>query len=264
MFNDWFSIGPVTVHGYGVCIAVGLLLALFTSSAKAKKKGLNDDIIYGIVLLATVFGFVAAKILFCIVEWKSFIADPMYALSSSGFVVYGGITGGILTVLVYTKIKKVDFLEYLEICVPSVAIAQGFGRIGCFMAGCCYGRVTDSAIGIAFKNSLYAPNNVKLIPTQLISAGGDLIHAAILTFIASKTKKKGTVTACYLMFYSIGRFFVEMLRDDNRGSVGSLSTSQFYGIITLIIGVIVFVLAQKFGGKKEEVSVEEVKENEEV
>lgn len=263
MCNDWFSIGPLTIHGYGVCIAVGLLLALWLSCVRAKKRNLNDDICYGMVFCAAIFGFLGAKIMFCLVEWKAFIADPISFISTSGFVVYGGITGGVFAVWVYTKIKKVDFIEYLELCIPGVALAQGFGRLGCFCAGCCYGRETDSWIGIAFKNSGYAPNGVKLIPTQLISSAGDFLNMALLLFIAKHTKKKGTVLACYVIFYSIGRYFVEMLRNDDRGTVGNLSTSQFYGIFSLIIGLGILVWANAHK-EKEAIVEEETKENEEV
>lgn len=244
MYNDWLTIGPVTIHGYGACIAIGLLLALFQASHRGKKKGLNDDVVYGIVFVAAVFGFLFAKVMYCLVEWKSFIADPLSFISSSGFVVYGGITGGIIAVILYCRIKKVKFIDYLELCMPSVALAQAFGRVGCFFAGCCYGRETTSPIGVTFHNSLYAPNDVKLIPTQLISAGGDLLNMALLLFIAKHTKKKGTVTACYIMFYSVGRYIVEMFRADERGTVGSLSTSQFYGIFSLVIGLVIFIIAQ--------------------
>ena len=135
MYNDWLTIGPVTIHGYGACIAIGLLLALFMASYRGKKKNLNDDVIYGIVFIAAVFGFLFAKLMYCLVEWKDFIKDPLSFISSSGFVVYGGITGGILAVMLYCKIKKVKFIDYLELCMPSVALAQAFGRVGCFFAG---------------------------------------------------------------------------------------------------------------------------------
>ncbi len=249
MWNDWFSIGPLTIHGYGVCIATGLVLALLLASMRAKKLGLNDDICYGIVFCSAIFGFLGAKIMYCLVEWKQFIADPKTFLSSSGFVVYGGITGGIISVIIYTKIKKVNYIDYLDLCIPSVALAQGFGRLGCFCAGCCYGKETTSPIGIVFKNSAYAPNNVKLIPVQLISAVADFLNVAILLFIAKRTKKKGTVISCYVIFYSIGRFFIEMLRADSRGEVGKLSTSQFYGIVCLIIGGVLLLISLK---RKEE------------
>ena len=274
MYNDWLTIGPVTIHGYGACIAIGLLLALFMASYRGKKRGFNDDIIYGLVFVAAVFGFLSAKIMYCLVEWKDFIKDPLSYISSSGFVVFGGLTGGILAVIVYCKIKEVKPLDYLELCMPSVALGQAFGRLGCFFAGCCYGKETTCPIGITFHNSQFAPNNVSLIPTQLISAAANLLNMALLLFISKHTKKKGTVTACYIIFYSVGRYIIEMFRDDDRGSVGALSTSQFYAIFSLVIGIVLFIYAQT---RKEAVSeadtaveapveatVEEAKEDETV
>ena len=260
MWNDWLTIGKFTIHGYGACIAIGLLMALWMSTVRAKKRNMSEDICYGIVFCAAIFGFLSAKIMFCIVEWKAFLQDPWACLSSSGFVVFGGITGGSLAVVIYCLIKKVNALDYLELVVPSVALAQAFGRLGCFMAGCCYGRPTDSPIGIAFSHSDFAPNGVKLIPTQLISSVGNLINMLLLLWIAKNTKKRGTVLACYIIFYSVGRFFVEMLRNDERGSVGSLSTSQFYGIFSLIVGLGIFIWAMTHKEKEvEAVAIEEEK-----
>lgn len=268
MYNELFSIGPLTIHGYGASIALGLLLALFLASARAKKKGMNDDICYGIVFVASICGFLGAKIMYCLVEWKSFIASPATFLSNSGFVVYGGITGGIISVLLYTKIKKVNFLDYLELCVPSVALAQGFGRIGCFLAGCCYGKPTDAWYGMAFSHSDFAPNGVKLIPAQLISAGADFLNMAVLLLIAKYSKKRGSVLACYIIFYSIGRYFIEMLRSDERGNVGALSTSQFYGLFSLALGLGIFIWAyvhkDKPEFKEEEPVIEGMIEDEEI
>ena len=98
MYNDWLKIGPITIHGYGACIAIGLLAALFMASYRGKKRKMNDDIVYGIVFCAAIFGFLSAKIMYCIVEWKDFIKDPLSFITSSGFVVFGGITGGIFAI----------------------------------------------------------------------------------------------------------------------------------------------------------------------
>lgn len=247
MYNDLFSIGPISVHSYGVCIALGLLAALWLSCKRAKAKGLDDDICYGILFSATIFGFLGSKILFTIIEWESFIADPKRFLSSSGFVVVGGLTTGFLAVFVYCKIKKVSFIDYVDACIPAVPLAQGLGRIGCFMAGCCYGRQTDSIIGIAFTHSDFAPNNVKLIPTQLISAVGDWIIVLIILLVARKIKNRGFLPGVYFVCYSVGRFLIEFLRNDYRGSVGFLSTSQFYSIIAFAVGVVVIILSLKYG-----------------
>ena len=237
MYNDWLTVGPLTVHGYGFCIAVGVLLALWLACHRAKKRGLNADLCYEIVFTAVFFGFLGAKILYLIVEWRSFIANPWSAISSSGFVVFGGLTVGLLSVLVLCRIKKVSFLTYMEHHIPSVALGQAFGRLGCFFAGCCYGKETHSHFAITFHNSDFAPNDIPLVPTQLLSAAGNFLNTAILLFIASKVKKKGIVLGCYFIFYSIGRFIIEFFRADDRGTVGALSTSQFYGIFAFLFGV---------------------------
>lgn len=238
MHNDILTIGSFTIHGYGLMIGLGVVAALILGDYRAKKVGLEADHIYGMTLSAVIFGFLAAKILYTITRWQEFIENPVSFLSGSGFVVYGGIIGGAITIYAFCKIKKIDLLSYLDLMIPSVALAQGFGRIGCFLAGCCYGRETDSCIGIVFTESDFAPNGVKLLPTQLIMSAGDLIIMGILLFYASKRPQKGKISALYLILYSIGRFAVEFLRNDDRGMVGSLSTSQFIAIFILLFGVI--------------------------
>ena len=241
MHNDLFSIGPFTVHGYGLMIAIGVLAALFTGEARAKKRNMDGDVLYIMTPLCVVLGFMAAKVLFCIVEWKTFLADPMGTVFGSGFVVYGGILGGVLVAYLYCKWKKLSFIDYFDLMMPSVALAQAFGRIGCFLAGCCYGRETDSWIGIAFTNSDYAPNGVKMIPTQLLSSAGMFVIAGILFWYGRSERRKGRVAALYMILYSIGRFCIEFLRNDYRGEVGIFSTSQFISLFIFIAGVIFFV-----------------------
>ncbi len=257
MFNDWFSIGPFTVHGYGFFIAVGVLTGLWLACHRAKKKGLNDDICFGLVLVAVFFGVIGAKLLYMIVEWRDLIKDPISVIASSGFVVVGGLTVGMIAIFVYCRIKKVDGLTYFEHCLPSVPLGQAFGRIGCFMAGCCYGKETTCPIGITFTNSHFAPNHVKLLPTQLFSAGANFLHVIVLLLIARKVKKKGVLTGCYFIFYSIGRFIIELFRDDPRGSVGALSTSQFYGIFMLAFGIFMVVWGLKHKEKTQDEAIQE-------
>lgn len=240
MYNEILSIGPVTLHGYGLMIGIGVAVALFVGDYRAKKRGLNGDLIYGLTVTTVVLGFIAARILFILTEWQNFIKDPMRFITGSGFVVFGGIIGGVLTIYGYCKWKKMDFLAYLDLMIPSVALAQGFGRVGCFLAGCCYGKETDSPLGVVFTNSHFAPNNVKVLPSQLFMAAGDFILAAILLWYARKDRTKGRTSMLYLMLYSVGRFVVEFTRNDDRGFVGVLSTSQFIGIFTFIIGAVIF------------------------
>lgn len=254
MYNEILTIGPVTIHGYGLMIGIGVMVALLMGDYRAKKKGLNGDLIYGLTITTVILGFLCARVLFILTEWKAFLADPKAFITGSGFVVYGGIIGGLLVILGYCKIKKMDFLAYLDLMVPSVAMAQGFGRIGCFLAGCCYGKETDCFLGVTFTNSAFAPNGVKLLPSQLFMAAGDFVIAAVLILFAARKPLKGKVSALYLMLYSVGRFFVEFTRNDDRGVVGALSTSQFIGIFILVVGLLMyFVILPKFVKQPEKV-----------
>lgn len=254
MNNDLFSIGNVTIHGYGLMIAIGILAAYALTAYRTPKKGLDMDHVFGIAIGAIIGGFACAKILYFITIYKEIIDDPKLLLNlTDGFVVYGGIVGGIVVSYLYCRFHKLRFIEYSDLILPAVALAQGFGRIGCFLAGCCYGKVTDSAMHITFTHSHFAPNNVPLVPTQLISSGLDFLNCIVLIVIARFAKKKGQVTAFYLIFYSIGRFVIEFFRGDlERGSVGNLSTSQFISIFILAAGVAFLAYCTASKDKKDE------------
>jgi len=156
--------------------------------------------------------------------------------------VYGGVILGIVSAAIYCKKKRLPFLRYLDCAAPSIALAQGFGRIGCFLAGCCYGMEMDCPISITFTDSAYAPNNVPLFPTQLASSAFDFVHFAVLCILFKYNKKPGKIGAFYLIFYSIGRFVIEFFRGDmGRGTVGTLSTSQFISVFVALAGVILVV-----------------------
>lgn len=248
-----FKFGLITINSYGFMIAIGIISALFLSLYRGKKSSYNTDVIWDLGIYGVVGGFIGAKLLFWIVELQSIIHNPNYIVETlgNGFVVYGGIIGGIFAGYVYCKIKNLDFLSYFDLIVPAIALAQGFGRIGCFETGCCYGRETDSVLGIVYHKSLYAPNGISLIPTQLLSSAGDFILSGILLYYSLKSKKKGQVAGLYMILYSIGRFIIEIFRGDPRGSVGFLSTSQFFCIFMLLTGICVFCIISKKYNKLE-------------
>ena len=257
MKNDLLTIGPVTIHGYGLMIAIGFFAAYIAAEKRAKKMGMDPDQLFNLTIYTMVFGLLSAKLLYYITIIKDIIADPSLLLNfTDGFVVYGGIIGGILAGYVFARVKKMDFWKYFDLVVPSIALAQGFGRIGCLLAGCCYGTETTSPIGIVFHESQFAPNGISLVPTQTISSARNFLHFFILITFAKHKKADGQVAALYLIFYSIGRFILEFYRGDLiRGSVGQLSTSQFISIFVCIAGVILFIIT----GKKNPIA-EETKE----
>lgn len=248
---ELFQIGGIHVHGYGFMIGIGFLLALMLGCMRAKKTGLKDEAVIDIAILAGLCGFAGAKLLYVIVNLKDFLINPFDVLGSAGFVVYGGIIAGTAAACVYCRIKKLDFWEYFDLVMPEVALAQGFGRLGCFLAGCCYGRETTAFWGVEFPADSMAPSGVRLIPTQLISAAGDFLIAVLLIIIAGRflqNKKKliaGDIGSIYLLLYGIGRFFIEFLRNDYRGAVGFLSTSQFISVFIVALGITLMVYRRK-------------------
>ncbi|MGN0268646.1 MAG: prolipoprotein diacylglyceryl transferase [Lachnospiraceae bacterium] len=253
MKNELITIGNFTIHGYGLMIAIGIIVGYLLAEYRAKKLGLESRHVFPLLICGVGGGLVGAKVLFWITIIDEIIANPRIMLNiADGFVVYGGIIAGIICGFIYCKVRKIHFLPYLDLILPSVALAQGFGRIGCFLAGCCYGAETDSAFHIVFTESQFAPNNVPLIPTQLISSGLDFLNFAVLCLLAKRGIKPGKISACYLIFYSIGRFILEFFRGDiERGNVGALSTSQFISIFVAIFGVVLFMICHKRKGTVE-------------
>ncbi len=252
MFND-IHIGPVTLHMYGLMIAIGFISALYIVLKRGKNKGLSEDTIYGIFYCAIIGGLLGCRLLFYIVEIPAIIKNPSILWNfKNGYVVYGGIIGGIVTSFIYLKkFRKEKFLPYFDVVMPAVSIAQGFGRIGCFCAGCCYGAQTTSRFHIVFTHSSFAPNGVPLIPTQLISSAGDFLIGLILILYSRKEKTAGRTSAMYLILYGIGRFIIEFFRADYRGNLGPFSTSQIISMVMVIIGIALFILAPKLVTKED-------------
>lgn len=271
MYNDLFSIGPFTVHTYGLMTAIGIISAYLLMEHLAKKKGLDSDRIFWLLIWCLVFGYLGSKILYFITILPQIVADPSIIKRSltDGWVMYGGLLGGILGGFLYCRYKKLNAWAYFDVGLRGVILAQAFGRIGCFFAGCCYGAETHSAFCIVFTHSQFAPNNVPLIPTQLLMSAGDFLLFAFLMLYDKKKKNEGQVTGAYLTLYSLGRFTIEFFRGDvARGSVGPFSTSQFIALFVLAIGIVIWIRRTKctdgiFKPEVKEAEAEETSENEE-
>ena len=237
MFNDWFSIGPLTVHGYGVMIAVGILAASWLAAKLCKEYKLDYENIDSFIIFVIVIGYAFSKLTYCLTVFDQFLSDPLSVLGSGGWV-YGGILGGLLAALIWCKWKKWKFMDYFQVLMPCVSLAQGFGRIGCFFAGCCGGAVTDAWYGIQFPATSLAWNTTqKIIPTQLLSSAGDFLIFAFLMYNLKKGKHPEDTGAWYLILYSVGRFLIEFLRGDLiRGGIGPFSTSQFISLFVVVLG----------------------------
>lgn len=242
-----FNIGPVQVHGYGLMIGIGIVAAMLLILLRAKGAGLNPDKAWKIVMWSTIVGFAGGKVMYMIVEHEQLFRDPLSVIGSSGFVVYGGIIGGLLFCFWYCKKSGVSFLKYIDLFLPGLSVGQGFGRLGCLLAGCCYGREAHAhEWGIIFPSGCMAPAGVELIPTQVYSSIGNFAIAAVLIIVDYATRRRertpGMLLGLYLLLYGVGRFVIEIFRNDVRGSVGALSTSQFISIFMVGAAIVIFIL----------------------
>lgn len=237
-----FNLFRFNVYSYGLMIGIGIIIGVMILNSRAKKRGYDENSIFNMTIITILSGILGGKLLFIITNLSDFINNPMSFITDFGygFVIYGAILGGMLAIILYSKMKKWNSLEVFDLAVPSVAIAQGFGRIGCLLAGCCYGAETTSPLYVVFPENSLAVPHVHLHPTQIYSSVFDFALGIFLIIYGRKKKDAGKTFGLYLICYSVGRFFVEFLRDDVRGSVGVLSTSQFISIFILILGIFIF------------------------
>ena len=238
--NELFSIGDIHFYAYGLCIAIGIVLGLTIVPKRLKSYPEIKSDIYNFILFVILTGFLGAKLLSLITTinriWEyGFVEWIKY----SGLVVYGGIILGTLSAYFYVKKKNENFFYYADFIMPLVALVQGFGRIGCLFAGCCYGKPTDSVFSVTYIYSDNAPLNIPLFPSQLVSALFDIILFVVLLLIDRYAKKyTGQILVNYLIVYSIGRFIIEFFRGDEvRGRFLIFSTSQWISIVLIIISL---------------------------
>lgn len=249
MCPELFTIGNISIKGYGTMMALGILTAVFITMYRGKKLGFSQDAILDIALYGVLGGLLGAKLLYVLVEMPDIIsgAETISDIIFNGFVIYGAIIGGVGAAFIYCRAKKLSFVKYFDLTAPAIAVAQGIGRIGCLLAGCCYGKETSSKLSIVFPEGAIAPSGVHLYPTQIYSSLGDFAIAAVLFIFYSrkKNRKDGQTAILYVALYSIGRFFMEFLRGDERGDVGILSTSQFISILLLILCIPAYLKTKK-------------------
>lgn len=262
MHPVFFQMGNIVGYSYGLMIGIGALLAIFVSEWRAKRRGLDGELVFSAAVWGLLAGLLGAKLTFIISNIKLLFTNPSYVLGTNGFTVYGGVVLGIIVGGLIVKRKKVDVPVYLDLVIPQIALAQGFGRIGCFLAGCCYGKPTDSHFGVVFPVEAIAPSGIPLIPTQLISAAGDFLIFAILLLLSyfatdylkvrkgeeelldkdAVTKKLRffqplSMSGMYLILYGIGRFAIEFLRADPRRTALGLTSNQYVSIVFVIAGL---------------------------
>ncbi len=249
-------IGQFTIYSYGFFIATAFLSGFLFFLYEVKKHGLDIDTGVDIGFWMLLSAILGSRIVYVIVNYNYYLDNPLRALMiwEGGMVWYGAFLGGLIATVVFFRLKGLDWWLWADMGAAPLALAQSVGRMGCLMAGCCYGVETTLPWGIEFTKSTIAPNGVVLHPTQIYHM---LFNFAIFLFLFFRRKRKafkGELVFLYLIFYGATRGIVEVFRGDPRGSVfnGAISTSQLIGILILAVAVpLYFYMKARSVPKKE-------------
>ena len=235
------ELGPLTVHYYGLIIAIGLVLAVVYACRRGDQFGLKEDDILDGVIWVTPFAIVCARIYYCAFAWEEYAADPISVLYiwNGGIAIYGGVLGAILGMAVMSRIKKVKFTAVLDLILLSFLIGQSIGRWGNFMNREAFGAATDSFFKMGLFNT--RTNAVEYYhPTFLYESVWNLVGFVLLHFASKKRTYDGQVALLYAAWYGLGRCFIEGLRVDSLWW-GPFRVSQVLAGISCIAAVAVLV-----------------------
>ena len=253
----YFEFGELTIPSYGLCIMLGVIVANLLAIYIIKRNKLSmDDFI---ILEAYTFlgAFIGAKLLFLfvsrdLIEWnRIFEIDYFNDLMQGGFVFYGGLIWGLIFTFIAGKVHKINAVVYIRNLIYVIPLIHCFGRIGCYLAGCCYGIPYNGFGAVIFPKDSLAPSGVALFPVQLVEATGLMLIAIIILLLQTKINWVYTLET-YLISYSILRFALEYVRYDKvRGKFWVFSTSQWISIALIFVSIFLIIYNYKSNPKHE-------------
>lgn len=248
MYPEIFSLGSLSVQGYGLMIFIGVILGYFYMLGNLKKHGLKSEDVSELFLWCFVSVVVGGKVFFWLENPGLYVENPSLLFRSfgNGFVFYGSFLATIPVLIFWFKKKGLDPWLAFDYSGIAGALVHAFGKLGCLMAGCCHGKVCDESIGIVFTNpkSHATPLDTPLYPTQLWDAGILFFSIALMVFLKNRKFFDGQLFLIYGIIYAIGRFVTEKYRgDEERGFVlnGLLSHSQAIALGVFSLCALMFV-----------------------
>ncbi|MBU8910431.1 MAG: prolipoprotein diacylglyceryl transferase [Desulfobacterales bacterium] len=245
-----FHIGSVKLYTYGLFVALGFMTAIWVSKKNATSHGISSQTITDIFFVILISALLGSRLLYVLINfdfYKSNLLD-IFKIWNGGLVFFGGFIAAVAATVIYLKLKNLDFWKTADIASPGLALGHAVGRIGCFFAGCCYGKECDLPIAVKFTNpESLAPIGVYLHPTQIYSVFSNLILFFILLWIQKKKKFNGMVFLSYIMLYSLFRSIIEFFRGDFRGDFffEFISMSQGIGLMVSLIAFILLIKLSK-------------------
>ncbi|MCA1632743.1 MAG: prolipoprotein diacylglyceryl transferase [Acidobacteria bacterium] len=258
MLPEIFRIGSFPVNTYGVLLALAFLAALFAAARLGERDGLKRERVFDLGLWMLVAALVGSKLLLLVVE-PEYRHEPLRLLSldflRSGGVFYGGFLGGLAAAVFLMRRYGMPFWKTTDAFAPALALGQSIGRVGCFAAGCCWGKECALPWGVEFTERGHevtgVPTGVHLHPTQLYESGAALLIFLFLVWLHRRKRFDGQVLLSYAVLYGAARFTIEFFRDDPRGdilgltSLTGLSTSQLISLLVGLGGLVLLVLRRR-------------------
>jgi phosphatidylglycerol:prolipoprotein diacylglycerol transferase len=261
MYPDLFSIGKITIHTYGLMMAIGFLVSYFILKYEIKRLGDDPELASDIIFWGAIGGIAGSKLFFIIENFALVIKDPIHTIfSGSGLAFHGGLIFGTFIVILVIKKNKKDVGVYADIISPLLLVGQGLGRIGCFFAGCCHGKVTSCFWGVSYPpeshasyyQSMYlkildspALKSLPVHPTQLCEAFLNFVFFFILVKLIRPCLKRTWATfAIYLIFAGFERFLLEFIRINPKGFLG-LTNYQYSSLFLFIVGIVILLFFTK-------------------
>lgn len=253
------ELGPLTIRWYGVMMALGFLAALGNWMVLGRRRDRDAQYCADLMFWIMVSGILGARLAYVLEHWGDYAAAPLsiFRLDEGGLIFYGGFVMAGIAIVLFARRHRESLLPLFDFVLTSVPLAHAFGRIGCFLNGCCFGTCTDLPLGVRFPRGAaawilhyqqgwigeQAAFSRSVHPVQLYEAGYNLVIYGLLVWVFRRSPRAGSVSALYLVLYSLGRFVLEFFRGDrgDRLAVGALSIGQFVSLLLLAIGVSLLV-----------------------
>jgi phosphatidylglycerol:prolipoprotein diacylglycerol transferase len=238
-----FNLGGFPIHWYGVMVALGFMAGLWTSSRRAPLAGIDGEKIFDLGPWLIVGTLIGARTLYVVTFWNSqFAARPfvdVFKIWEGGLVFYGGLISGTIACVIAIRVKKLPFWKVADVLAPGIALGHAFGRIGCLLNGCCYGRACSAPWAIHFPAD-HETGGAPVHPTQIYEALLNFGLSFALALFFRRRKFDGQVFAVYLVSYAVIRAFVEHFRGDYPpGQIHfSLTPAQWVSVPILAIGLV--------------------------
>ncbi len=242
MFPKLISIGSFYIPTYGVLVALGFLAGLGVTLRLARRYGLPPEKITNLVVYCAMAGIIGAKLFMILFDMGDYLKNPgqiltLETLQAAG-VFHGGFIAAFLLAAVYIRKQQLPVLSTMDVAAPGVAIGQAIGRLGCFAAGCCWGRECTLPWGVRFRSDFAAPVPLDraLHPVQLYESAADLLIFGLLYRRALQRHPAGQVIGLYMVLYSTARFIIEFFREHEQALVGPFSLTQWIAVAVFAVG----------------------------